>query len=670
VNDDPASLPEPPGKHISDPDAEPDPLDRARRIVIGPPRDLTDRSIFHRLALIPVLAWIGLGADGLSSSSYGPDEAFRTLGQHGYLALGLAAMTALTVFIISAAYSRIIEVFPNGGGYMVASALLGKRVGVVSGSALLIDYVLTITVSLAAATDALFSFLPLGLHAWKVPACVVLIFALTVMNLRGIKESILALTPIFVVFVVTHLVLVVGGIALHIPDVAATARAVHADFQSGLATMGGWGLLALLVRAYSMGGGTYTGIEAVSNGLPIIREPRVQNGQRTMLYMAWSLSFMAAGLLVCYLLWQVAPVEGKTMNAALLERFAGRGIGGQVFTVVTLISEGALLVVAAQAGFIAGPRVLANMAVDSWVPRSFSSLSERLTTQNGVFVIALSALALILYSHADVRFLVVMYSINVFLTFALSTFGMLRATIASRSAGRPWKRRALLFAASFALCATVLGITTVLKFPEGGWLTIVVTSLVVAFCFLVRRHYEKVSAKLGELYRELEDLPIDADANPGEPDPDQPTAAILVARYGGLGIHTFLNVFRAFPAHFKGAVFVSVGVVSSSDFKEENPAAAVLARTEESLGRYVALARGLGIPATYRVAEGTDAVDEAERLVLSVLHEFPRTTVFAGKVIFGRERWYQRLLHNETALSLQKRLQWRGHMMVVVPARM
>src|SRR5439155_22891429 len=141
---------------------------RIRRVLVGSPRDLQDRSVFHRLALIPFLAWVGLGADGLSSSSYGPEEAFRQLGRHTYLAVALAALMATTVLLISAAYRRIIEEFPSGGGgYVVASSLLGPSAGVVSGAALLVDYVLTITISIAAAGDALFSFLTVGWHGLK-----------------------------------------------------------------------------------------------------------------------------------------------------------------------------------------------------------------------------------------------------------------------------------------------------------------------------------------------------------------------------------------------------------------------------------------------------------------------------------------------------------------------
>ncbi|HNX48974.1 MAG TPA: amino acid permease, partial [Thermoanaerobaculaceae bacterium] len=174
------------------------PHSRLKRTVFGKPRDLHDRHLFEHLSLVALLAWVGLGADGLSSSSYGPDEAFRTLGTHTYLAVAIAALMALTVGVIAAAYSRIIEEFPHGGGgYLVASKLLGPRVGVFSGCALLVDYVLTIAVSIAASCDALFSMLPGEWRATKVEVAIVLVVALTLVNIRGVKESVLILTPIF-----------------------------------------------------------------------------------------------------------------------------------------------------------------------------------------------------------------------------------------------------------------------------------------------------------------------------------------------------------------------------------------------------------------------------------------------------------------------------------------
>src|ERR1043165_5751570 len=580
---------------------------RIRRVLVGGPRDLQDRSVFHRLALIPFLAWVGLGADGLSSSAYGPEEAFRQLGRHTYLAVALAMLMATTVLLISAAYRRIIEEFPSGGGgYVVATKLLGERAGLVSGSALLVDYVLTITISIAAAGDALFSFFP-EWQAAKWPTEVVLVLLLTRRKLRGVKESVLALMPVFLLFIVTHALVIGGGILGHLPELGATARGVSSGFREGAATLGLGGMLLLFLRAYSLGGGTYTGIEAVSNGLPIMREPRVETGKRTMIYMGASLAFTASGLLLCYLLWRLSPVEGKTMNAVLVERLAGGLPLGHAFVGATLFSEAMLLVVAAQAGFVDGPRVLSNMAVDSWVPHRFAALSDRLTTQNGIFLMGLAAMAALFYTRGDVGHLVVMYSINVFLTFSLSMFAMFRFWLGHRGARPGWRRRLALFSAALLLCVTILVITVFEKFLQGGWVTVTITLLVVGLCLLIRRHYQANAARVDQLYRELGDLPLAAPRVSPDwlgPDPTKPTAVILVESYGGVGIHTMLNVFRAFPHHFNNVVFASVGVVDSGEFKGEDAVEHLRERTEKMLARYRDLATGMGIRSTTRMKLG------------------------------------------------------------------
>ena len=662
-----------PGMSNAPPPAPPQLGSRIRRFLVGRPRDLADQRLFHRLSLIPFLAWVGLGADGLSSSAYGPEEAFKQLGEHRYLAVALAAMMAATVLLISAAYRRIIEEFPSGGGgYVVATKLLGDRAGVISGSALLVDYVLTITISIAAAGDALFSFVPAAWAGAKLPVEVGLILLLSTLNIRGVKESVVTLLPVFLLFLVTHALAIGGGILGHLPELPATAREVGAGYQEGLASLGLWGLLLIFLRAFSLGGGTYTGIEAVSNGIPIMREPKVETGKRTMVYMGVSLAVTASGLLLCYLLLDLPVVAGKTMNAVLAERLAAGLPLGSTLVVLFLFSEAMLLVVAAQAGFLDGPRVLANMATDSWVPHRFADLSERLTTQNGIALMGGAALAALFYTGGSVGRLVVMYSINVFLTFSLSMFAMTRFWLRHRASRAAWRSRVLLFAAALVVCVTILAVTVLEKFAEGGWVTITITGLVVGLCALVRRHYRTAERKVDDLYRELDDLPIRPPAAgtiPSEVAVRQPVAAILVESYGGVGIHTVLNLVRAFPGHFRGLVFLSVGVVDSGEFKGEDAVEQLRQRTEAMLGRYRDLAAGLGLPAATRLRIGTEVVAEAEALCLETARDFPLITFFTGKLIFQRERWWQRFLHNETAMAIQKRLQWAGKTMVTLPIR-
>ncbi|MDO8629810.1 MAG: APC family permease [Phycisphaerales bacterium] len=645
-------------------------VQRVKRLIFGRPRDLSDSQLVHHISVVAFLAWIGLGADGLSSSAYGPEEAFRTLGRETYLAVPLALLMMTTVFVISYAYSRIIEEFPHGGGgYIVSTAILGPRAGIVSGAALMVDYVLTITISIAAAGDALFSMLPSAWHEFKLPTEVVLVAGLTVINIRGLKESIVMMMPVFLLFLATHVVLIAGGILGHGAELPTLARDLHGDFRAGLSTLGVGGMLLLFMHAYSLGGGTYTGIEAVSNGLSIMREPRVKTAKRTMLYMAISLALTAGGLILCYLLSNVQFEPGMTMNAVLSGQVADNLSLGPVFVVLTLVSEGALLVVAAQTGFVAGPRVLANMAIDSWAPRRFASLSERLTTRNGIVLMGGAALAALLYTRGDVRHIVVMYSINVFLTFSLTELSMCSFWIGGRKKRTDWKRKISIHTIGLVMCSTILAVTVYEKFREGGWITLTVTGMVLLVCFFVRHHYDQVAQKLKRLDRDLvRESPAPRGAIPAL-DPAAPTAAVLVSNYDGLGIHSVMNIPRIFPGTFKNFVFVSVGVVDSADFRGAFAVDAVRQRREAAGAKYVALANSLGVPATFRYAIGTDVVDEAVKLCQSVAVEFSRVTFFAGKIVFERERWLEPLLHNQTAFAIQRRLHWAGNAMVILPVR-
>jgi amino acid transporter len=644
--------------------------DKIKRTLFGKPRNLKDPSIFHKLALIPILAWIGLGSDGLSSASYGPEEAFKVLGKHTYLALALAVATALTVFIISYAYSRIIEYFPSGGGgYIVATRTLGEKAGVLSGSALIVDYMLTITVSIVSCGDAIFSFFPASYQPFKTPFEILAIIFLVVINLRGIKESVTMLAPIFIVFILTHVLLIGYGILKHIPEIGAVAADVRSGFQGGLVTLGFGGMALLFLRAFSMGGGTFTGIEAVSNGLQIMREPRVQNGKRTMVYLSVSLALTAGGILVCYLFLGVSPVAGKTLNAVLAgEVFGGWSFGG-VLALITIFSEGALLLVAAQTGFVDGPRVMANMAVDYWFPHRFASLSSRLTMQNGVLLMGGSAILLLIYSRGRISTLVVMYSINVFLTFSLSELGMSRFFIKNRRKEPHWKKHLPVHLTGLTVCLTILIVTTLEKFLYGGWLTLVITSVVIALCYLIKGHYNKVRTGVRELDDMLVAIPHKGSYNTDPADPTEMTAIQLVSGYNGFGVHTFLSIIRGFPGLYKNFVFISVSEVDAGAFKGSEAVSCLDGSTCEALKKYVDLARRLGFPAESRHDMGIDVVATASALCQSVAREFPKSTVFAGQTVFRRPGIVNRILHNETAFAIQQELRWKGITTVILPIR-
>ena len=294
------------------------------------------------------------------------------------------------------------------------------------------------------------------------------------------------------------------------------------------------------------------------------------------------------------------------MNAMLANAMFGPWPGGYWLALVTIISEGALLMVAAQAGFIDGPRVMANMAVDSWFPRRFAALSEQLTMQNGVLVMGVAALVLLLYTRGSVSALVVMYSINVFLTFSLSQFGMARFYITNRHREPKWKQHIVIHIIGLLVCLTILAVTTYEKFEEGGWLTLLITSVFIVLCYLIRRHYLKVRNSVKRLEEVIEDLPAAAPYNEQTADPKDMTAVLLVSGFNGFGIHTLLSIVRSFPNLYKNYMFVQVAEIDSGSFKGVQEVEALKESVRHGLEKYVKISRKHGIPADYRMEVGYD----------------------------------------------------------------
>ena len=536
------------------------------------------------------------------------------------------------------------------------------------------DYILTIAISVASGCDAIFSFVPPEHQGFKLAAEILVVGSLTAMNIRGVKESILVLTPIFLAFMLSHISLIGVGVFSHAHDFGHLMTDTVKDTRVAVSDLGLWGVLVIFLRAFSLGGGTFTGIEAVSNSTEILRDPKVETGKRTMLYMAISLAFTAGGILLCYLLNDVQHETGKTLNATLWASVTGGWrIGGfDVGTMVvwfTLISEGALLFVAAQTGFVAGPRTLASMAVDQWVPKRFNHLSERLVTQNGIITLGIIAAIVLAYTRGSVKLLVVMYSINVFLTFTLTQLGMVRHWLDVRKQVAHWRRRLAIALVGTLVTGGILIVTTVIKFKEGGWVTLAATGAFIGFCFLVRSHYRRVRRLLSTLDDVLTNLPLPEPKVSPELAPDGPTAIVLVESYAGLGIHTVLSIQRMFPRHYKNFVFCSVGLVDSAKFKGVQDVETFEAQVRADLEKYTTLATRMGYYAEYRYTLGTDLIDELERMCMDLIKEFRRPVVFAGQLVFQRENLFTRTLHHETAFSIQRRLQFSGVQVIILPIR-
>ncbi len=651
-------------------------LRRIANFLIGKARDPFDKETRQHISLVAFLAWIGLGADGISSSCYGPEEAFLALGIHQDLAIYLAIATAFTVFIISYAYTQVIELFPKGGGgYRVATRLLGKNAGLISGSALLIDYVLTIAISVASGIDAIFSFLPIEWQVAKLWIAIFFVGVLAILNLRGMKESIKFLMPIFLGFIITHFFLILYGIIAHHSGVSDLIPKAVKETSELSSSAGLVFVISLFLKAFSMGGGTYTGLEAVSNNVHSLAEPRVKTAKMTMFIVAVSLAFMAAGIIMIYLLWDVVKIEGQTLNASVFYtitenwRIGNFEVGAAVVPIVLALEAG-LLIVAANSGFLAGPSVVANMASDEWMPKSFSSLSSRLVVKNGILFMAIAAVITLIITKGSVHVLVVLYSINVFITFSMSLLGLMIYWFRNRRRKLHWRKKLIVASVGFVLCFAILMVTIFEKFYEGGWVTLIITSIFVAAGWGIKRMYNNFKMRLAltemqffdyeNIAPTLEEIAIDKSA---------PTAAIIVDQTFGSGMNCLLQIKKTFPGIFQNFIFVTVGELDSNTFREEKRWRDMRRKTKTSLRKYRNYCNANGRFAKAYVGYGTDIVEKLTQLTDRVSKDYPNVVFFGTKFIFDNENIFTQILYNHVPYIMQRRLHVRGQNMVILPMK-
>jgi amino acid transporter len=639
------------------------------RTIFGSPLNPFHKSTRQHLALVAFLAWVGLGADALSSSCYGPEESFLALGVHSDLAVYTALLTVLTIFIISIGYNQVIELFPTGGGgYKVVSKLLHPLAGLVAGSSLIVDYVLTITVSIASGVDAVLSFLPDYFYHHQLFLKAFFIVLLLGLNLRGMKEAIQFLMPIFLGFVIIHLLLIIYGSVSHpaglvqiIPDAISNTRSLRQ-------AIGAFAVMGLILHAYSLGAGTYTGLESVANNVYQLSEPRVATGKRTMFYMAISLSVMAAGILLLYLLWNVHPAPGQTLNAVVFHQILGDSLLGKILLILTLVLEGGILFVAANAGFAGGPTVLANMATDSWMPHRFYHLSDRLVIQNGLILFGLAALAILFWSQGQVHVLVVLYSINVFITFTLALLSIAIYWLKHRT--KPiWKWHFLNATVGFITTLCILSITLIFKFKDGGWLTLLITFCIIMLCLVIKSHYRKVLKRLKRLDKKLLQPLLPLSGTIPVLDSKKPTAVILIGKSLSMGMHTLLGAIRIFPDHFHNIIFLDIGVVDMQSFQGDIELKTMKKRVDAALDYFVSYAQQNGYASEGFSAFGSQPMEQLERLSRKTWNKYPECVFFVGKIIFRNNNFVTDFLYDQAAPLLQNFLNSQGRELIILPMK-
>jgi hypothetical protein len=339
--------------------------------------------------------------------------------------------------------------------------------------------------------------------------------------------------------------------------------------------------------------------------------------------------------------------------------------------VIVLALEAGLLVVAANTGFLGGPVVMANMAADRWMPRQFRQLSSRLVTQNGVLLMGGAALLTLAGTRGAVSLLVVLYSINVFLTFSLSLFGLCRHWLEQRLYTIHWRRSFALSALGFTVTFCILIVTLIEKFMEGGWLTLMITGALIGLSLLIRRHYDGTQKQLN-LIDDLYSIKLTWDDRaPSLPmDKNDRTAIFLVGNNRGAAMNMLQWVLKQFPDQFRNFVFVSVGEVDKQNFDGQRTILSLQTRIENSLNYFTTYCTSRGLPSSYYQAYGADPQEELTQLLAQVTKEFPSNVSFANKLVFERESPFTRFLHNQMPLAMQRKLHLAGHEMIIVPIQL
>ncbi|MGH7999831.1 MAG: APC family permease, partial [Brasilonema sp.] len=427
-----------------------------------------------------------LSSDALSSVAYATEEILLVLVAAGSSALGLSLPIAIAIIILLAivvlSYRQTIRAYPKGGGsYIVARENLGIYPGLVAGGSLMIDYILTVTVSISAGPAALTSAFPV-LEPFTVSLCLIFIFLLTLANLRGVKESgRIFMIPTYA-FIVSIFVLIALGLFQQATGQVPT-QYPNIPVKEGLS-------LFFILRAFSAGCTALTGVEAISDGVLAFKEPEWKNARLTLLYLGGILGLMFVGITYLSNTYHIVPEEGQTVVSQLGRVILGTGPLYFFVQVVTLL----VLLLAANTSYADFPRLCYFLARDGFLPRQLSLLGDRLVYSNGIILLSICAAILVIIFKGNVNAVIPLYAVGVFTSFTLSQAGMVRRWFHERTPG--WYASALMNGLGAIATLVVLAVIISTKFMGGAWLVVVAIPVVVSIFLAIHRHYQYVAQRL------------------------------------------------------------------------------------------------------------------------------------------------------------------------------
>jgi amino acid transporter len=438
----------------------------------------------HELNVAQGLAALSL--DALSSVAYGPDAMVQQLLAGGVAALTWTLPIALVItgmlVLLVISYTQVISAHPDGGGaYAVSKARIGRGASLLAAASLVVDYTLTVAVSLAAGAAALGSAFPALAHHLLLITLVALAL-LTALNWFGISESARVLMPFAAVFILSMLAIIIVG-PFHAKPVAVIGRPERFPITEALGVV-------LILKAFAAGCSAVTGVEAIANGVPAFRTPKVRTAQRTEVCMGALLAVMLVGLVTLVKLHHVTERGGVTILAQLSADAFGKG----VFFYVSNLSVALVLALAANTSFGGLPVLMSLLARDHRLPHMFYLRAEKPVYRHGILALALAAALLLLLTSADVNSLIPMYAIGVFIGFTLSQFGLVRGWLADRP--RFWRRRLMLNGAGMIMTGAAAVIFLLSKFTEGAWVLVIAIPGLILFFARVERYYDMVGREL------------------------------------------------------------------------------------------------------------------------------------------------------------------------------
>ncbi|PSS45314.1 MULTISPECIES: APC family permease [Arthrobacter] len=634
-------------------------LNAVKRVIVGRPfrNDRLAHTLLPKRIALPVFA-----SDALSSVAYAPDEILLTLALAGVSAVALSPWVGLAVAVVLltvvASYRQNVHAYPSGGGdYEIANVNLGKFAGLTVASALLVDYVLTVAVSMSSAANYLATAVP-SLHGSQALIATLGVVVLALVNLRGIKEagSVFAL-PTYIFMAAIIGMSLVGAIqaatgTLGLAESAGFEIVPESHFDQGLVGLAG---AFLLLRAFSSGAAALTGVEAISNGVPNFQKPKSKNAATTLLLLGVIATTMLAGILFLANATKVHIVldpateflkDGKPLPEGYIQNPAISQIAQTVFGAgsipfyIIVAATGVILVFASNTAFNGFPVLGSILAQDGYLPRQLKTRGDRLAYSNGVLALAAGALVLILAFNADVTKLIQLYIVGVFISFTASQLGMVRHWGRELKKVRDKATRLRLMKSrtinmlGFGMTALVLTIVLITKFEQGAWIALLAMLVLFLIMWSIRAHYDNVAKELA----------VDEDSAPRAL-PSRVHAVLLVS-------HVRKPVLRAL-AYARASRPWKLDAVIVDISPEET------ARTVEDWEKL-----DIPVPLTVLASPYRETVTPIIDYVKNMRKDSPRDliVVYIPEYVVGK--WWEQLVHNQTALRIKTRLHFEPGVMV------